>query len=134
VATTEESFDAVREAMTKPKDQKASSNADTVAHIAGYVAENVGGLKEESALQILSEVIRRRRVMYAGTPSSKGGDQQWSSHISVLLKSEQDILYSCEKYVEEHLAGGGDIAGAKNRKADAGGEQTASDDAFSLFD
>jgi hypothetical protein len=74
-------------------------------------------------------------TLHTGAPSLEESDQ-WASHVSVLLKSEQEILSCCEIYVEERLTGG-DIAGANKRKADTGGggdEQKASDDAFALFD
>lgn len=132
LATTDERFHAMRKA-TKQNDKGTSTSAEIVAHFTLF-AENQGGLKEESALKILSETLRRRRALYKTAPEDGGSD--WKSHISILLNSEEEIICSCEKYSEDNVKRE-DAGENKKRKVDCGkpdeGGQSATD-AFSLFD
>mmetsp|Transcript_354 Transcript_354/g.800 ORF Transcript_354/g.800 Transcript_354/m.800 type:complete len:300 (-) Transcript_354:1445-2344(-) len=140
LATNNELFDTVCKA-TKPKDIGTSSTtqAEMMAHVA-CATDKQGGLKAESALQILSEALRRRRVMYTGAPLLKECDsaelRAWKSNISILLNSEQEILSSCDKYLEEHLRRSDGNGGKKRRGSSDDSEQKekAPKDAFSLFD
>jgi SET domain-containing protein 6 len=137
LATSDGRFDAVRKAMKPPSDK---GNAETVAHFTSVAEKQGGTLKEESALQILSETLRRRRAMYAASAPEDGGSDDWKSSLSILLNSEEGIIRDCEKYLEENVKSDDGAGENRKRKVDGGGKpdeeggQKAAADAFSLFD
>ena len=132
LAVSDESFDVLR------KDKATSiTNTEIVPHYTA-IAEKQGGLKEERALRILLETLRRRRALYKGVPED--GVSEWKSNISVLLDSEDEILRNCEKYLEENMQRE-EAVEKKKRRCDSGGsepgdaqQKAAAADAFSLFD
>jgi SET domain-containing protein 6 len=137
LAASDESFDVFRQ-VSKPTNEGAK--IESTAHFAAIV-EKQSGMKDERALRILLETLRRRRAMYKSTPED--GQPTWNSNLSVLLESETLILRTCENYLDEYMRRE-DAATKKQRRCDntssepddaqRGGGKKPVDDAFSLFD
>ena len=133
LATSDGRFDAVRNAA-KPSVDKQGTSETVVAHFIAIAEKQQGGLKEESALQILFEALCRRRALYIKDVPEDGGSE-WESNVSILLNAEKDILQSCcEKYLESasenNMQSSTESFFKKKRRCD----DIADDDAFSLFD
>ena len=122
LASTDDRFDAVRAVKTGGDETSiAAALKETIESGAR------GGLKDESALGIILETLRRRRGMYVSLPHDGDETATWKSSLSILLDSERAIISGCERYLEQH--GNATDAESKRRKV-----ESPSEDAFNLFD
>ena len=126
LTVSDEQFDVMRQ-VTIPNDSGTSLSSslsvnEEMVNRLTVIAEKQGGLKNDEALQVLSEVLRRRRTMYAGASLGDVDSEHlraWKLNISIVLDSEARIIRSCEKFVEENIKNDGN-AGSKKRKVDSG--------------